>query len=54
MASRIIQLSRIARDPFVARAFASIEGDASAALVIADAPKPVLSGGAVVRVMEFA
>ena len=54
MAIRTITLSRIARDPLVARAFASIEGDASAALVIADAPKPVLSGGAVIRVLEAA
>jgi|GEM_PF-6691306 hypothetical protein len=53
MATRTIQLSRIARDPFVASAFARIEGDASSALVIADKPKPVLSGGAV-RVLEAA
>lgn len=53
MATPTITLSRIARDPFVARAFARIENDASGALVIADAPKPVLSGGAV-RVLEAA
>ena len=47
------RVSPLFQDEFLRRAFARIEGDASSALVIADAPKPVLPGGAV-RVLEAA
>lgn len=54
MATPSILLSRLVRDPFVARAFARIEDDASGALVIADRPRPVLTGGMAVRLREEA
>ena len=47
------RVSLLFTNPVVADAFRRIENDASGALVIADAPKPVLSGGAV-RVLEAA
>ena len=53
MASPIIHLSDIARDPVLRAAFARIEDDAAGALVLPKRPEPVLTGGAA-RVMEFA
>lgn len=47
-------IAHLFRNPALRAAFARIENDASGALVIAEAPKPVLSGGAVVRVPEVA
>lgn len=53
MTTRPLILSTMFQSPALRAAFARIERDASGALVIADAPKPVLPNGAV-RVLEAA
>ena len=52
--SRPLTLSTMFQSPALRAAFGRIERDASGALVIADAPKPVLMGGATERILEDA
>lgn len=48
------RLSALFTDPFVARAFARIEDDASGARVSVPRPAPILPNGAAVRTLEDA
>ena len=47
-------LSHLFRDPALRAAFARIENDAAGELVLPKRPEPVLTGGAAVRVPEYA
>lgn len=47
-------LSTLFRDPFVRRAFERAEKDGGASFAVPAPRRPVLSGGAAVRVLELA